>query len=380
MSNSYTFAQKPRAVQSSNRYKYRPDEKEQAPKNLATDRRVVRGNTYAAQIPTQNQKFLADLASQRTLRREQMLLERQNRPVAPQEDKNLIAVQGRRHMEVQTDDYLEELDDTVMEVEDGTQTEAYDDKPAPEVYPHPFKVKGEDKMTSAPLELFEFDSAVEPILRALMGKSLDHGLNEVLDEEELKVLQAYRTNFTQEHTDLHQDFKQQEEAALAFDKAKQEHVNQERARLAREKNVAAKVASINTARNFLAGLYSRSIDDLEDENIFMDPAREAILSIFAPAVQKAVMEQLNTLQQAQVYTDNIIENAVVNIMSELSLAEKRELQAEKERKRLEEIRLKEEQAKAEEEAKRLAELEAQTETVEGEETIASEGDAGKEAE
>ena len=38
------------------------------------------------------------------------------------EDSLLRAVAGRQHMDIQTDDYLEDLDDAVFEQEIGTQT------------------------------------------------------------------------------------------------------------------------------------------------------------------------------------------------------------------------------------------------------------------
>lgn len=271
-------------------------------------------------------------------------------------------------MEVQTDDYLEELDDTVFEVEHGTQTEEYNEKPAHTEFPHPFKVTGVDAQTGVPQELFNFDDAVEPILQTLMGKSLDHGLNEVLDEEELKVLQQYRAQFTNEKTDLGNQIQQQEEEAKKFNEEKEAHLHKERARLRREQMVAKKVACIAASRNFLANLHNTTFTDLEEEIWCLHPTRNALATEFNPAVLKEVMSNLSSLEDAQTILDKLVKNAVTTIMSELTIPEKRAIAEEAARKAREEAeaaaaaeaaRLAEEAAaKAAEEAKLAAKAEA----------------------
>lgn len=68
-------------------------------------------------------------------------------------------VEGRMHMDVQTDDFLEELTDRPVEVSMETQTEAFMDRP-----PSPLFVPGKsgiDADTQVVIgELFEFDLEV----------------------------------------------------------------------------------------------------------------------------------------------------------------------------------------------------------------------------
>jgi len=46
-------------------------------------------------------------------------------------------IEGRKHMDIQTDAYLEELTDTVPEVDNNTQTDAFLDRPpTPLFVPH----------------------------------------------------------------------------------------------------------------------------------------------------------------------------------------------------------------------------------------------------
>ena len=48
-----------------------------------------------------------------------------------------------------------------------------------------------------PGDLFDFDFEVEPILEVLVGKVLEQGLMEVLEEEELAAMRAHQEHFEQ---------------------------------------------------------------------------------------------------------------------------------------------------------------------------------------
>lgn len=55
-------------------------------------------------------------------------------------------------------------------------------------HPHPPPTAG---------DLFDFDFEVEPILEVLVGKVLEQGLMEVLEEEELAAMRAHQEHFEQ---------------------------------------------------------------------------------------------------------------------------------------------------------------------------------------
>lgn len=91
-------------------------------------------------------------------------------------------VEGRRHMDVQTELYLEELTDAPQETDAEAQTDAFLDRPATPLYV-PLKV-GMDVATQIEVgELFNFDVEVEPLLEVLVGKTLEQALQEVCEEE-----------------------------------------------------------------------------------------------------------------------------------------------------------------------------------------------------
>jgi hypothetical protein len=77
------------------------------------------------------------------------------------------AVEGRRHIDIQTDSFLEELTDTVPERDVNTQTDAFMDRPPTPLFV-PMKV-GVDCTTQIEAgDLFDFDLELEPILAVLV--------------------------------------------------------------------------------------------------------------------------------------------------------------------------------------------------------------------
>lgn len=315
------FAQEPRAVEANGRSKYRElPEIDYGKQNVMFDKRVVRGNTYAAQIPTATQTQILHQEAQRMnrLQRQANLRRRQLMEHQAQINNELKPVDGRAHMEVQTDDYLEELDNAVFEEEVGTQTDPVDERPAPEMFPHPYKVTGIDQHTSIEEgEMFDFFQEVEPILQTLTGKALDYGLEEVLEEEELKVLWAYRTQFESDKAEVSADVKRIEEEALAFNETKEKRLETERARLVKEQELTKKIASSTKARHFLANLSNTCYDDLAKDGLFFDPVRRTVASVFLPWVSQEVKARLELLKKSRKTLDQtVIVGAIDSIKQE----------------------------------------------------------------
>ena len=81
------------------------------------DKRVVRGNTYAAQIlpaTAQAEQLEMERQAQRTHNTTKKI-KTVGKPSTPE------AVDGRKHIDVQTEQYLEELTDRPVEVDIDTQ-------------------------------------------------------------------------------------------------------------------------------------------------------------------------------------------------------------------------------------------------------------------
>jgi len=118
----YAHANEPHTVSASSRRKYREPMEENMipnPNNIMYDKRVVRGNTYAAQIlPATAQ------AEQLDMERSAQKASTRKRPKPAGKPETPDAVEGRKHIDVQTEQYLEELTDRPIEVEMDTQTDA----------------------------------------------------------------------------------------------------------------------------------------------------------------------------------------------------------------------------------------------------------------
>ncbi|CAA9994883.1 unnamed protein product [Nesidiocoris tenuis] len=103
-------------------------------------------------------------------------------------------VEGRKHEDIQTEEYLEELfvhppTETVF-----TQTDYFTDRPpTPEFVP---AKTGVDTSTQIqPGELFHFDTEVKPILEVLVGKTVEQALVEVMEEEELAAIREQQRKY-----------------------------------------------------------------------------------------------------------------------------------------------------------------------------------------
>merc|ERR1719453_129068 len=194
MSSAFQTANEPRSVPG-NRQMYREPE-EASGSNIMHDRRVVRGNTYAAQVLTSTAQEEAERLREEDDGMQRKRLERERRRQQRQAPSTPPPPGGRKHIDVQTDNYLEELTDKVPEVEEETQTEAFMDRPPSPLF-IPSKT-GHDMATQIePGDLFDFDMEVVPILEVLVGKTLEVSMMEVMEEEELATIRMHQENFEQ---------------------------------------------------------------------------------------------------------------------------------------------------------------------------------------
>merc|ERR1712216_1018302 len=256
---AYQFASEPRAV--APRKKFRePEPSSNA--NIMWDRRVVRGNTYAAQIVA--------TAAPDVVQQLQRDVQDQNRP--RQRDASEFRaptpepVHGRHHIDVQTDAYLEEVSDKVPEHDVDTQTDEFLDRPASPLF-LPIKT-GVDKDTQI-LEgdLFDFELEVEPIL-VLVGKTLEQSMMEVMEEEELAELRAHQEEFVQLRNAELAETQRMEEAERRKFEEKERRLKQERERLEREQVLKEKVAAAAFAKNYMSGIESSVLDRLAKMSYF----------------------------------------------------------------------------------------------------------------
>lgn len=312
------------------------------------DRRVVRGNTYAAQVVTQHAtREMERLRSEneRAMKRE-MQRRKREQMMAP---RTPPPVEGRAHSEVQTETFLEELTDRPVEVDADTQTEAFQDRP-----PSPLFVpakSGVDKETQVdPKLVFNFDVEVKPILEVLVGKTLQVSMLEVMEEEELAAIRKRQDEFEQmRNAELMEVQRLEAEATRRFSE-KQRRVKQEKERKRLQKQLQEKVAARSFAKNYLSELHSNVFTSLEETGHFYDPIRKEVQDVFLPWLMDSVVSEVSSVSTAHSLMDDLIKVALERAI-EIQNESKRIYEEEQKRLAEEAARIKAE----EEERKKLEE-------------------------
>jgi len=269
------------------------------------------------------------------------------------------AVAGRAHADIQTETYLEELADAPPAATAGTQTDALLDRP-----PSPLFVpakSGVDASTQIQHgELFNFDLEVEPILEVLVGKTLEQGLMEVLEEEELAALRAHQDEFEQIRAAELAEVQRLEAEAARREQERQRRATQERERLAREQSVKAKVAAAAYARKYLNTVRTAVFSKLLVEGAFTDPLAQEVEEQFLPGILQNVSQRLALRAAAAAAADGVVSAALARQRLALgqhkqALADEAARVAALEAERLAMLAAEEESKRAAQEAARAAE-------------------------
>ncbi|XP_021248081.1 radial spoke head protein 3 homolog isoform X2 [Numida meleagris] len=305
----YTYCSPPRALPA--RPKYRAplaaDEPEKEPArwaNLMYDRRVVRGNTYARQaIPTCIHRPNAfEIQRQREARRKALARKRAKEQIQLRTPE---PVEGREHVHVQTELYLEEISDRIIEVDVECQTDAFLDRP-----PTPFFVPaktGRDVATQIEEgELFDFDVEVKPILEVLVGKTIEQALLEVMEEEELADLWAHQHAYAELRNAELAEVQRLEEQDRRYREEKERCKQQQMQMLQKEKETIEKIAAQAFAKRYLADLIPSVFNNLHESGFFYDPIERDIETEFLPWLMTEVEETLEKKTLGRVMLDSLI--------------------------------------------------------------------------
>ncbi|XP_065057175.1 radial spoke head protein 3 homolog B-like [Rhopilema esculentum] len=313
-SGTYTFSSRPRAVQ--NRKKYRnasalEDENESpAPYgNIMYDRRIVRGNTYAQNVlPATAQPDPIEIQKQQEGKRRAIARKRAKEQLKPRTPE---PVEGRKHIDVQTELYLEELTDRVEESDVHTQTDAFLDRPPSPLF-IPAKTGVDVSTQILEGELFDFDIEVKPILEVLVGKTVEQALLEVMEEEELANLRAQQRRFEELRNAELVETQRLEEQERRHREEKQRRMRQQLEVLKKEKETSEKIAARAFAQSYLSDLIPSVFGTLNDNGYFYDPVDRDVETYFMPWLMDSVETQLEKATLARKIADSIIRNVVIN--------------------------------------------------------------------
>jgi len=322
------------------RQMYREPE-EAAGSNIMHDRRVVRGNTYAAQVLTSTAQEEAERLREEEEAGQRKRMDRERRFNSQRAPSTPPPPGGRKHIDVQTDNYLEELTDKVPEVEEETQTEAFMDRPPSPLF-IPSKT-GHDMATQIePGDLFDFDMEVVPILEVLVGKTLEVSMMEVMEEEELATIRMHQENFEQtRNAELAEVQRLEAEAKRKFAE-KQRRMKEQAERIKAQQELKEKVAARSFAKNYLSDLHSSVFSALMDSGHFFDPLAKEVKEDFMPWLMDQVVENLDQVAMSRTLADDVIKAAMTLSIEKQRQAMLQKASDERKRKEEEEKRLAEE--------------------------------------
>ncbi|KAJ3041996.1 Radial spoke head protein 3 [Rhizophlyctis rosea] len=316
--DAYGFAAEPRAVQAAMaaRKKYRdPYEKDKGQQhvNIMYDRRIHRGNTYASPtIPLHAQPDPVELQRQADLKRR---LRAKRRAEAQRRVRTPDPVEGRKHIDVQTDLYLEELSDKIPEAIAATQTDAFLDRaPSPLYIPQQSGVDVATQVYEG--ELFDFDYEVAPVLEVIVGKTIEQALMEVHEEEELEILRKHQLDHEQRRTAELSEVQRLEDAERRRTEEKERRLAEQIRILKEQQEVAEKIAARAFAQAYLGNLVPSVFDSLSTNGYFYDVVEKEVETVFLPWLSQEVEKALSVRAVAGALVDDLLRNAVRTIRND----------------------------------------------------------------
>lgn len=312
---AYTFQQPPKSTPGT----YRDPHKSGSAKNagnLMNDRRVVRGNTYAAQVlPLSAQAELQRAEKDAEQQRKRATASTKKTKDSTQDHTSLRrpqtpdAVDGRKHMDIQTEQYLEELKDKPDEVTTETQTDPMLDRPPTPQYV-PFKTGRDMETQVQPGELFDFDTEVDPVLDVMVGKTLEQAMLEVLQEEEVELMRQQQMEFEQRRKEEVLESQRLEAAEKRKFEEKERRKRQEIARIRREKETREKLTARMFAKSFLTNLEHKVFARLQDEGWFHDGVEREVALDFMPWLYQQMDKELDRHRKARQLVDDLLKQTV----------------------------------------------------------------------
>uniref|UniRef100_A0A8C5H968 Radial spoke head protein 3 homolog B-like n=1 Tax=Gouania willdenowi TaxID=441366 RepID=A0A8C5H968_GOUWI len=299
-SGIYSFSSRPRAVEDRSRT-LPPEKSRPMYGNIMFDRRVVRGNTYSQHFrPSTAQPDPAEIrreqvskqrTSARRRAREQLL-----QPTTPE------PVQGRKHMDVQTELYLEELSHVVVTADMECQSDAFLDRPPTPLF-IPAK-SGKDVETQIEEgELFDFDVEVQPLLEVLVGKTMEQSMLEVMEEEELASLRAQQKAFKVLRNMEQAEVQRLQEQERRRREERERRIMQQREALRKEKETVEKIAARAYTQQSLVDLLPTVFNSLRTHGYFYDPVERDIETNFIPWLMEEVHKNLEKRETARKLLD-----------------------------------------------------------------------------
>lgn len=322
LSEKFSYSSQPHAAPvKSRKQKYRNEDEpqENGHLNMMNDPRIVRGNTHSAKVMTQSlkseQEYTQKSRSQSMKRDRRRTTPGNNRAGTPP------PVEGRVHMDIQTENFLEELTDKAIEIDQETQTQAFMDRPASPL----FIATKTGKDTSTQIDngdLFDFDLEVEPILEVLVGKTIHVSMLELMQEEELEAIRREQEHFEDVRNIELAEVQRLEAEARRKSQEKDRRVAQETQRKKDRLELEEKIAARAYSNQYLSTLHEGVMNDLFDEGYFCDPVRKEVEEVFMVDLISGLRASVDSYNVATNLVEEVLVEASVMVKSFMARGEK----------------------------------------------------------
>nr|XP_020665081.1 radial spoke head protein 3 homolog isoform X1 [Pogona vitticeps]XP_020665090.1 radial spoke head protein 3 homolog isoform X1 [Pogona vitticeps]XP_020665100.1 radial spoke head protein 3 homolog isoform X1 [Pogona vitticeps] len=307
-SRTYSYSSHPRPVPVRKRYRKSMLTKESPDGpvrygNLMYDRRVVRGNTYAAHtLPWSPEPDPIEIQKQQEAHRKMLARRRakeESEVHAPEVD------DATRRADVQTELYLEEIADRVLEADMECQTDAFLGRKASPFF-IPEKTGSDASTQIEEGELFDFDIEVKPVLEVLVGKTTEQALLEVAEEEEMATLRAHQAAYQELRNAEIAELHRLEERERRAKGEKVHRMEQQTATQENQSQVREKIAARAFALQYLSNLVPSVFSSLLNKGFFYDNVHREIEEQFLPYVMGNVEKKMEKRILGRIVTDLLI--------------------------------------------------------------------------
>lgn len=301
----YSYSTEPHAAPGpKKKSKYRPEgddeENSTVPQNIMYDSRVIRGSTYAAKTITVSSKKASP--TKRGKPNRNLMSQSYDRAQTPP------PVDGRCHMDIQTDEYLEVIADRPPEADAETQTLPFMDRPASPLFIR--SKTGVDIQTQIEEDdLWDFDLEVEPLLEVLVGKTLHLSMLEIMQEEELDAIRQQQEEFENVRNAELAEVQRLEAEIKRKDLEKERRVKQGVKRLQDQRNLEESIAARAFSNQFLGELHVSVFDALEQMGAFYDPVRREVEELFVADLVGSLLGNAAAYDVAAAMATELIEAA-----------------------------------------------------------------------
>jgi radial spoke head protein 3 len=156
-------------------------------------------------------------------------------------------------------------------------------------------------------ELFDFDTEVIPLLEVLVGRSIDQGIHEYLEEEEYRLLEAKKAEYESRKHDLLVSIQLLKEAEERRTTEKRRRLKQEQLVLQLDEKKHQDVVAVELSRQYLKTIEQYAVSKLEENGKFADPHLVDIEINLLPKLVGLVFEEQKKQQHVKQLVKNLMD-------------------------------------------------------------------------